>query len=68
MQWIGKALDDFPGLLGRHEDGLVIGSGAGLDRQHRVVLHELVQGTDAIDPKHVPRNFDTVVHAKLLSV
>ena len=56
MQWINKALDDFPGLFGGNEDGLVIGSGAGLDGKHRVVLHELVQGTDAIDPKHDATN------------
>ena len=52
VQWISKALDDLPGLLGSDKDGLVIRSGAGLDGKHRVVLHELVQGTDAIDPKH----------------
>ena len=44
MQGIGKALDDFPCLLGRHEDGLVIRGGAGLDGKHGVILHELMQG------------------------
>ena len=52
MQRISKALDDFPCLFRSHEDGLVIGRGASFDGKHRVVLHELVQGTDAIDPKH----------------
>ena len=52
MQRISKALDDLPCLFRGYEDGLVVGGGAGFDGEHRVVLHELVQGADAIDPEH----------------
>ena len=52
MQRISKAPDDLPCLFRGYEDGLVIGGGAGFDGEHWVVLHELVQGADAIDPEH----------------
>ena len=57
MERIGKALDDLPCLLRRHEDGLVIRSGASFDRQHRVILHELMQGPDTVNPKHRAAKF-----------
>ena len=55
MERIGKALDDLPCLPRRHEDGLVIRGGASFDRQHRVILHELMQGPDTVDPEHTFR-------------
>ena len=51
MQRISKALDDFQCLFWGHEYCLVIRGGPGFHGEHRVVLHKLVQGANAIDPE-----------------
>ena len=52
MQRISQALDNLQCLFWRHENGLVIRGGAGFYGKHWVVLYELVQRADTIDPEH----------------